>query len=100
LRSEFKDVSRLTQAILQAAMIAEQKQRSIPNQDIQLMSPWMAESMESGLSADGKYVCLLYRTTEDVPVELTISPELARETIARLSSELDRLGRGEHPKLS
>jgi hypothetical protein len=100
LRSEYKDISRLTQAIIQAARIAEQKQQAIPNQDIELMSPWMAISMESGVSTDGKLVGLVYRTTEGVPLELTMSPELARETIERLSSELDKLDRGQHPRLS
>jgi hypothetical protein len=100
LRAEYRNVSRLTQAILQAARIAEQKQKAIPNQDIQLVSPWAAVGMESGLSTGGKLVGVLYRTTEGVPIELTMSPELAHETIQRLQSELDKLALGQYPKMS
>ena len=100
LRAEYRNVSRLTQAILQAARIAEQKQKAIPNQDIQLVSPWAAVGMESGLSTGGKLVGVLYRTTEGVPIELTMSPELAHETIQRLQSELDKLALGQYPKTS
>jgi hypothetical protein len=100
LRSEFQNVSKLAQAVIQAGLIAEQKQESIPTQDIRLASPWEAVSMESGLSADGRFAVLLYRTTEGVPIELTIPTELARETIERLRSELDKLDRGQYPKMS
>ena len=100
LRAEYRNVSRLTQAILQAARIAEQKQKAIPNQGIQLVSPWAAVGMESGLSTGGKLVGVLYRTTEGVPIELTMSPELAHETIQRLQSELDKLALGQYPKTS
>ena len=100
LRAEYRNVSRLTQAILQAARIAEQKQKAITNQDIQLVSPWGAVGMESGLSTGGKLVGVLYRTTEGVPIELTMSPELAHETIQRLQSELDKLALGQYPKTS
>jgi hypothetical protein len=100
LRSAYKDVSRLVQATLQAAMIAEQKQQAIPDQNIQTMSPWMVTNVDSGLSTDGKYVGLIYQTTEGVPVEVTMSPDVARETIECLSSELDNLDQGQYPKLS
>ena len=96
LRSAYKDASRLIQALIEAASIAEQKQAGIPDQDIPSTSSWMATSAESGLSTDGKYVGLLYLTTEGVPIHMTMSPELARETIQRLSSELDRLDLGLH----
>jgi hypothetical protein len=100
LRAEYQNVSRLTQAVRQAARIAEQKQKAVPHQDIQLSSPWRTVSMESGLSAGGRFVVALYRTTEGVPIELTMSPELARETIERLQSELNKLALGQYPKMS
>ena len=100
LRSAYKDIARLTQAIFSAAHLAQQKQRAIPNQNLELMSPWVATSMRSTLSIGGQYVGLVYRTTEGVPIQLAMSPELARETIARLSSELARITKGQTPRLS
>jgi hypothetical protein len=67
------------------SMIAEQRQRAIPNQDLKVVSPWMAVEINSGTSGDGKIVALIFQTTEGVPIEVAMSPEIARETFALLS---------------
>jgi hypothetical protein len=100
LRMEFQDVSRFAQAVVSAAMIAEQRQRTIPNQDLKVVSPWMAVEIQSGTSGDGKIVALIFQTTEGVPIEVAMSPEIARETIGLLSTELLRIETGQHTKLS
>jgi len=100
LRMEFQDVSRFAQAVVRAAMIAEQRQGAIPKQDLKVVSPWMAVEIDSGTSGDGKIVALIFQTTEGVPIEVAMSPEIARKTIGLLSTELLRIETGQHTKLS
>jgi hypothetical protein len=50
--------------------------------------------LRSGISTDGTRVALIFQTTEGVPIEVTMPPNLAHETIERLSMELDRLKTG------
>ena len=100
LRSEYRDVPRLMLAIREGAAIAEQKQNLIPDSEIRMFSPWEATAVDTGLSPQGDLVGLHYQTTEGVPIELALSKELARETVERLSAELDNLDRGQRPRYS
>jgi hypothetical protein len=72
LRTAYKDAPRLAQALLQAAAIAEQIQKRMPGQGIELVSPYMATEVRTGASVDGKSVGLVFQTTEGVPIQVTI----------------------------
>jgi hypothetical protein len=52
-RFGFEHAAKLSQAIIQAAAIAEKLQRAMPNNELQLVSPWLATGIRAGRSADG-----------------------------------------------
>jgi hypothetical protein len=60
----------------------------------------MAVEINSGASRDGKIVALIFQTIEGVPIEVAMSPEIARETVGLLSTELLRIVTRQHTKLS
>jgi hypothetical protein len=100
IRSAYQDVPRLLQSIIQAASIAEQVQNRMPGQGIELVSPYIANEVHTGTSADGKLVALKFATTEGVPIEVAMPASLARETIERLSAELEVVETAPPQKLS
>jgi hypothetical protein len=100
LRTSYDLAARLAQAIIQAAGIAEKKQKQMPGQGIELVTPYMATDVQAGSSVDRKVVALNFQTTEGVPIQVAMPPNVARDTIARLSDELSRLELGPAQKLS
>jgi hypothetical protein len=70
---------------VQGAQIAEQIQQRMPGQGIEVVSPRAVIGLRSGISTDGTQVALIFQTTEGVPIEVTMPPNLAHETIERLS---------------
>jgi hypothetical protein len=100
LRTSYDLAARLAQAIIQAAGIAEKKQKQMPGQGIELVTPYMVTDVQAGSSVDRKVVALNFQTTEGVPIQVAMPPNVARDTIARLSDELSRLELGPAQKLS
>jgi hypothetical protein len=100
LRCAYEDLPKFLQAAVQGGAIAEQKQKAAPGQGIDLVSPWMATNVRTGVSVDGKHVGATFQTTQGVPVDLTMPTKLAELTIERLSAELDKLRTNPPGKLS
>jgi hypothetical protein len=100
LRTAYSYAARLAQSIIQAAAIAEKKQKQMPGQGIELVTPYMASDVRTGHTLDNQFVALNFQTTEGVPIQVAMQPSLARETIERLTNELSQVATDQPQKLS
>jgi hypothetical protein len=72
----------------------------MPGQGIELVTPYMASDVRAGRTVDNQFVALNFQTTEGVPIQVAMKPNLARETIERLTNELSQVATDPPQKLS
>lgn len=80
-------------AINDAGVLAERARRSLPGQTISIIIPHLVKGVRAGTSEDNRYIALTFQTDVGSPLQIVMTPELARETIQRLQNELNQLGR-------
>ena len=93
LRCETHSAPALAQAVHQSSAAAELLRKVQSHQPTQIEVPYHATNCNTGSTSDGNLVAIRFSTEQVVPVYLTMTPTLARQTIARLQAELDQLGR-------
>lgn len=80
-------------AINDAGVVAERARQALPGHAISTIVPHLGKAVRAGTSADSRYIALTFQTNVGAPLQVAMTPELARETIERLQNELSQLGR-------
>jgi hypothetical protein len=83
----------LSNAIQNAAAVAERMRRALPGETVSTEVPYFATDVRTGSSVDNRYVLFRFPTTIGTPMNIAMTPEIARHAIERLTTELDNLGR-------
>jgi hypothetical protein len=93
LECPIERASLLMHAITNAAVVAERMRKAAPGTSISTEVPYNATNVKVGTSVDERLVVLAFSTKEGPPMQVAMTPEIARTAIELLSNELDQLGR-------
>lgn len=87
----------LSTAINTAGVVAERARKAQPGIAISTEVPYRVKGVRAATSHDDKFVLAKFKTEVGTRVLVAMTPNLARETIARLTAELDQLGKRPPP---
>jgi len=82
----------LVQALIQAGATAAKQRSAAPHQSFDVVDPYRATDCRTAAAHDGRLV-LEYSTQSVVPVQIAMTPSLARKTIEQLEAALTTLER-------
>jgi hypothetical protein len=91
LKIPYALASALMLAINQTAAAAERAQKAQPGQEISLEVPVVATDVQAGIVAEGGSVAFRFLTTIGAPIIISMSPDIGRRAIERLSDVLVRI---------
>jgi hypothetical protein len=83
----------LARAINDVGIVAEKARKALPGESISTVVPHLVLGVRTGTSEGDRYIGMKFQTNMGFPLEVAMTPELALETIERLTKELEQLGK-------